>query len=287
MKEIQVISSNPGMTGIIALRDNVIFAQPDGIRLSMNILAPQWKPTGNGFPLVVFIQGSGWTKPNQMWQMPQLSRLAARGFVVASVTHRSAYEAKAPAFLQDVKTAIRYLRAHASEYGIDKERVCAWGTSSGGNTALLLALTGDDPSYDTDEWRGESTKVQAVVDCFGPTDLVRMMDVQYKDRTTPGDEALFKALAGGVDADSCREPVRAISPYHLLKPDMSLPPMLMLHGDADDIVLYEDSAAMYEKLVQYGYDAELVRVTDAPHEGSFWSPQTLEIIFDYICDKLG
>ena len=259
--------------------------------LSLQMVKPIWKSAGRGFPLVVFIQGSAWTKPNQFWEIPQLSRLARRGFVVASVTHRSAFEAPAPAFLQDVKTAIRFLRAHAGEYDIDPGRVCAWGTSSGGNTALLLGLTGDDPAFETDEWAGQSTRVQAVVDCFGPTDLMKMAEFQYTD--TPIDEKnIFIALGGALDCvgDATREEMlerirprlEQISPIRYVKPGLALPPFLMLHGDADPVVLFEDTEALYHKMTECGYDASLVRVTGAEHEGTFWSEALNQILFDFI-----
>lgn len=212
-----------------------------------------------------------------------MSQLAAQGYVVASVTHRSCWTASAPAFLQDVKSAICFLRAHAVEYDIDKARVCAWGTSSGGNTALLLGLTADDPTFETADNAGESSAVQAVVDCFGPTDLIRMAEVQYADAKDE-DRKLFLALGGGEDA--WRDKLAQISPIRYVKPGLDLPPFLLLHGDADPVVLYEDTETFYHALTENGYAADLVRVTDAPHEGSFWSQELLEIIFEFIKKSL-
>lgn len=196
MEPYIVLSHNPQMQHIVDLKPDVEFACPDGERLALQLLRPLWpSENGRGFPLVVFIQGSAWHKPNQFWELPQLSMLARKGVVIASVTHRSCCTAKAPAFLQDVKCALRFLRAHAAEYDIDKSRVCAWGTSSGGNTALLMGLTGDDPAFETQDWAGESTAVQAVVDCFGPSDLVGLLEA-HRATAEPGDEKLFEDLAG-------------------------------------------------------------------------------------------
>lgn len=298
MPKITVIPNNPSLLGMVDLRANKEFSQRGGKPLTMQIAKPMWPSDGAGFPLVVFIQGSSWTKPNQFWRIPHLSQLAQRGFVVASVTHRSCLEAPAPAFLQDVKCAIRYLRAHAEEYDIDKTRVCAWGTSSGGNAALLLGLTGDDPAFETDEWAGESSAVQAVVDCFGPTDLMKMVQVQYKDvPLEKGDLAQVMTglggaleLAGTISREEMCEAIRArlelISPIRYVEPGRTLPPFLMLHGDADPVVLFEDTEEMYNRLLECGYEAELVRVVGAEHEGSFWSPTVNEIIFDFIQRKL-
>ena len=287
MAKLTVIENNPMMRDMVDLKTNVVYAQPDGEVLAMQILKPMWRSEKGGFPLVVFIQGSAWTKPDQFWQLPQLSQLARRGFVIASVTHRSCFTAPAPAFLTDVKTAIRFLRAHAEEYDIDRNRVCAWGTSSGGNTALLLGMTGDDPQFETEDWAGESTRVQVVVDCFGPTDLMKMVEVQFGVAATEEQRSLLFALGGGETLEACRPQLECISPIRYVQPGKAFPPFLMLHGDADEVVLYEDSEALYGKLVECGYDVQLVRVTGAPHEGSFWSQRLLEIVFDYIQQRIG
>ena len=277
---IITIRNNPQLSGLIDMKANIPFASPDGEELALQLLKPMWSSGGKGFPLVIFIQGSAWTKPNQFWEIPQLALLARRGFVVASVTHRSCFSAPAPAFLIDVKSALRFLRANAAEYDIDPDRVCAWGTSSGGNTALLLGLTGDDPAFEGDVCPGQSTKVNAVVDCFGPTDLNKMINVQYAN-VPKTDDYLLYAL-GGKSPDIYEEKLRLISPIQYVKEGRELPPFLILHGDADDVVLYEDSETFYNKLQACGYEADLVRVENAPHEGDFWSPELLNIIFDFI-----
>lgn len=290
---ITVIPNNPEFHDLLDLKANIVFSTANGEELALQLMKPQWASGGKGFPLVVFIQGSAWTKPNQFWELPQLALLVKRDFVVAGVTHRSCFQAPAPAFLQDVKAALRFLRKNAAEYDIDPDRVCAWGTSSGGNTALLLGLTGDDPAFETDEHAGFSTKVNCVVDCFGPTDLIRMMDVQYANISVDsGNANLFVALSGGEIVDGRmdeegRKNLAAISPVNYVKPGRKLPPFLILHGDADPVVLYEDSETFYNKLIENGYQADLVRVTNAPHEGNFWSMQLLTIIFDFIEKQIG
>ena len=275
------ISNNPAMAGLVDLKPNIVFSAPGGEELALQLIKPLWQSeNGAGFPLVVFIQGSAWTKPDQFWQIPQLSRLALEGFVIASVTHRSCFTDPAPAFLQDVKTAIRFLRKNAKEYDIDPDRVCAWGTSSGGNTALLLGLTDGMAEFETDEYADFSSGVKAVVDCFGPTDLVKMIDEQYA-ASPRNNENILWALAGRQES-SYQENLRTISPIGYVKPSLSLPPFLILHGDADDVVLYEDSEAFYDKLTENGYTADMVHIAGAPHEGNFWSEELLGIIFDFI-----
>lgn len=281
---ITVIPNNPEFHDLLDLKANIVFSTETGEELALQLLKPQWKSAGKGFPLVVFIQGSAWQKPNQFWELPQLALLVKRGFVVASVTHRSCWQQPAPAFLQDVKAALRFLRKNAAEYDIDPDRVCAWGTSSGGNTALLLGLTGDDPAFETEEHAGFSTRVNCVVDCFGPTDLNKMIDVQFKEPHTK--ENLLFTLGGGKE-ETYQQVLDLISPIKYVEPGRDLPPFLILHGDADPVVLFEDSEAFYNKLIEGGYQADLVRVTGAPHEGNFWSMQLLTIIFDFIEKQIG
>lgn len=287
MKKVTVIPHNPALENLLDMKADIVFAEPDGEPLALQMVKPRWSSGGKGFPLVLFIQGSGWTKPNQFWEIPELSRLARRGYVIASVTHRSCYQKPAPAFLQDVKAALRFLRAHAAEYDIDKERVCVWGTSSGGNTALLVGLTGDDPRFESDVCAGESTRVQAVVDCFGPTDVNRMDEVQYRNGKNESLSERFFVLGGGGTDQERHDALRIISPIAYAQPGKDYPPFLLAHGDADPIVLYEDTETFFNRMDECGYDMELIRVTDAPHEGSFWSRPLLDMIFDFIERKLG
>lgn len=296
MKEIKVLSNNPYMTGLSEMYPDIEFAKPDGYSLKMQILAPMKGVDAEKkrYPLIVFVQGSAWTKPNQYFEIPQLSRYASAGYVVATVTHRSAFEAKAPAFLQDVKSAIRFLRANAEKYRIDPERVAIWGTSSGGNTALLCGVCDGVEGLDVGENLGCSSAVKCVVDCFGPTDLVKMATVQYvpdENGNEPGGDGpnLFEALAGQkLDRKDLKtlEPLAAISPINYVEPGKKYPPFLILHGDADPVVLYEDSVMMAEKLDACGADVRMVRVTGAPHEGSFWSDALHEEIFAFLKENL-
>jgi len=119
-----------------------------------------------------------------------------------------------------------------------------------------------------------------VVDCFGPTDLVKMIDDQYAQQPRDDDHLLW-ALAGR-NEETYKDTLEQISPITYVSSGKKLPPFLILHGDCDDVVLFEDSEAFYDKLIQHGYQADLVRVTGAPHEGNFWSEELLEIIFGFI-----
>lgn len=149
------IARNPEMKGLTELFADIVYSEKQGETLSLDLLVP-WEAyvhPEKRFPTVVFTQGSAWTSPCTGYEIPQLSRLSAEGFVVATVRHRSRENGyPAPAFLVDVKCAIRFLRANSEKYHVDSERIYAYGTSSGGNTALLLGLTGDMPAYRSEEY---------------------------------------------------------------------------------------------------------------------------------------
>ena len=290
MKPIKVIPYNPLLKGLAESTGDIVFAHEDGKDISLRILKP-WKNDlnkDNRYPLIVFIQGSGWTFPNIGYHLPHIAQFAMAGYVVATVTHRSCNDGHAaPAFLQDVKSAIRYLRAHADEHQIDPTRVAAWGTSSGGNTALLLGMTGDDPRYTSTVHPEQSDAVKLVVDVFGPTDMMSLFTGLHGDYETaqldPGAEGYYNRILGCAwNSPEGLAAANAISPLQILREGMELPPMQLLYGDADPIVPHDQGVRLYEKMTALGYDAEFVRVTGAEHEGNFWSQAILDEIKAYI-----
>ena len=137
--EIGRLPMNPLLTGQAEFRQHVVYSE-NGQELTLIIPWNHRDPRGpvEPSPLIVFIQGSGWTTPNLDYELPMLSRFAEEGVTVATVSHRSTKDGYPfPAFLQDVKCAIRYLRAHAEEYMIDRDKVAAFGTSSPAGTTTI------------------------------------------------------------------------------------------------------------------------------------------------------
>lgn len=282
--DIKVIKNNPDLTGMASVIPDVVFSTAAGIPLKMQLMVP-WdvtrrQKTFKRYPLIVFVQGSAWTFPDVYTQMPQLCSFARSGYVVATVTHRNSLEGHPfPGFLQDVKTAVRYLRKNADFYGIDSERVGIWGTSSGGNTALFTGLTPDDARFKTEEYKEYSDRVKLVVDCFGPSDLRTMLGDGSRMNTEV--TAIFKGLAGG-DMNDIPAKLELMSPVLYMKEKEAYPPFLLLHGDADEMVPYNQSLDMFHKLIDAGAEASMVRVEGAPHEDSFWSEELLGIIKEFI-----
>ncbi len=284
------IPNNPELVGMAAWTRDVVFSVETGTELKLQLLSP-WAAGDPAFadkrwPCVVFVQGSAWTFPDVGYELPQLGALARKGYVVASVTHRSSWDHhKAPAFLEDVKAAIRFLRKEADSYRIDPTRIGIWGTSSGGNTALLVGLTGDDPIYQTAEHTGYSDAVRTVVECFGPADLFALFSRGIPDTEPDGSPSIFRLLLGDTREEQEKR-LRLMDPVSMVKTETTYPPFLLLHGDRDELVPYDQSEKMARVLCEHDVDTELIRVEGAPHEGNFWSQQLLDMIEDFLIRTL-
>lgn len=140
---------------------NVVYADHSGMELHLQLFLPEDSPQGKRWPLIVFIQGSAWFRQDIFASLQDIVRMGERGYAMAIVEYRPSGTAPFPAQVQDAKTAIRFLKKHAPEYGIDENRVALWGDSSGGHTALLAGFTGDG-APDADD----SDRISASVRCI-------------------------------------------------------------------------------------------------------------------------
>ena len=282
-REIGHLPMNESLRGQAELIQNVKYSKNGQ---TLTLILP-WAPGDDRrrldpMPLVVFVQGSAWQTPNLNYEIPMLSHLAEAGMVVATVSHRNAMGGHPfPAFLEDVKCAIRFLRANAAAYAIDPERVAAFGTSSGGNTVCLLGLTGDDPAYKTDEYPDESDAVCGVVACFAPTDL----ETLFGPAAYASLSGMVTAFFGG-DRETWPERMREFSPVYRVEDGREYPPFLLLHGTGDRTVPHSQTEALYDRLTRAGVDARAYLVDGAEHEGNFWGPEVREIIADTLAGWL-
>lgn len=272
------LSTNPELNGMARWERDVCFSTETGTALYLQLLLPWNASAAHPAPLLIFVQGSGYRFPHVEAELPQLAAFARMGYVAALVTHRNSEDGHmAPAFLLDVKTAIRFLRKESARFGIDSSRAAIWGTSSGGSTALLVGLTGDDPQFETGEHAGFSDAVQAVVNCFGPVDILEM----YRQTAGSGRGPNWEMLLGSDPAVRDRL-LRLISPLSYLDSCTAFPPFLLLHGDRDELVPWEQSERMARELESRGVDVTFITVTGAPHEGAFWSPAVLDEIAGFL-----
>jgi len=203
-------------------------------------------------PVAMFVHGGGMAKGDKS-NLPQafLDALATNGYAVASVDYRLAPNSQFPAQIEDVKCAIRYLRAKAVAYGLDKSEIFAFGTSAGGQLVALAALTGSRAAWDVGAYRSEPSNLAAAVDIFGPANLTERGS-GYK----PSD---IQDVFGGSD----RRKLIQASPTHYVAPNA--PPILLVQG-ADDTTVHESqSIELYRDLKAAGDTTQLVLVRNMGH----------------------
>lgn len=242
-------------------------------------------PAGKLRPLIVYIQGSGWGPQNLYSAIPQLSELAHRGYVVASVEHRPSTEAQAPAQIRDVKTAIRFLRANAAKYRTDPKRVGIWGDSSGGHLAALVATSVGVAAFETEDFADQSDAVSALVDFFGPHDLTTMSDYPSWFDHNAAEGPSGRMLGHAPLAN--RANTLDNSPISYVEKERDIPPILLIHGDEDVIVPFNQSVVFYEALRKAGKDVTFYKVKGGNHGFSFWSPSIIKLVAEFFGEHLG
>jgi acetyl esterase/lipase len=210
-------------------------------------------------PAVVYVHGGGWRSGDKSEGVGTsiVPGLREAGFIVISIDYRLAPEYKFPAEIQDVQCALRHLRANASRYNLDPQRIGAMGGSAGGHLVALAGLADDSAPWGiggyVEPYASQSSRVQAVVDLFGPTDLTKLASTE--DRVT-GDQVFG---AAGPD-----DPILKIySPVTYITPDD--PPFLILQGLEDQRVPSSQSQLLYDLLAKTGVPAQLVIVKNAGH----------------------
>ena len=242
----------PPQSNIIQIH-NYVFGKGGDHDLHAEIAYP--KNATGPLPAVIDIHGGGWIAGGP--QEGQAVQLAQNGYFAASIEYRLSNVATWPAQIQDCKCAVRWLRANAAKYNVDPNRIGVWGQSAGGHLVACLGTMADVKEYEGDGgWPGVSSRVQAVVDYFGPTDLTR------PDIYTPFAIKCSEGLFGGTLHDK-PEVWKSGSPFFYVKADD--PPMLIVQGDSDRIVPMAQSTIFDEALTKAGVPHQLLIVKNADH----------------------
>jgi acetyl esterase/lipase len=216
----------------------------------------------NPLPLIIWVHGGAWLGGSKD-QCPALPYLQ-KGYAVASLNYRLSQHAIFPAQLEDCKAAVRWLRAHAKENNLDPNRFAAWGASAGGHLVALLGTAGDVKKFDVGANREVSSRVQAVVDFFGPTDLTRMAQDALPgsriDHDAP-DAPEAKLIGGPVQEN--KEKCAAANPITYVAKEN--PPFLIMHGNKDDLVPYQQSELLRDALQKAGVPVTFKIIEGAGH----------------------
>jgi acetyl esterase/lipase len=248
---------------------DLVYGHKAGMALTLDVFRPA---SPNGASVLNMVSG-GWVS---RWRDPEQAQagyqaLLDQGFTVFAIRHGSSPRFNVPEAYADVTRAVRYVRLHAPHFGLDAERIGVYGGSAGGHLSLMLGLNSDegDPNA-ADEVLRHSSRVAAVVANYPPVDLRPRATPSERFPATIPDQSLF--FAGGVVPGAAErfvaidvedEAGASVSPILFVTPDD--PPTLLIHGDADALVDFNNSELMQAALMASGVETGLVVIEGAGH----------------------
>ena len=240
--------------GVKVVKD-LEYASVDGESLRLDLYLPQKSEAKP--PLLVWIHGGGWSRGSKSQINPTFIRLTAEGYAAASIDYRLEGLISHPKQIHDCKGAIRWLRANADKYGYDVTRIGIGGGSAGGHLALLLGLSGGVEELEGDVGGNldQSSRVHAVVDLFGPSALGPFAEKSERFRRNKTPELLKSA-----------------SPVTYLSKDD--PPVLVFHGDKDQVVPLSQSEHLHKRYQEAGLESSSHVIEGAGHGGLQFSDST-------------
>lgn len=254
---------------------DVTYCTPEGLPQKLDLYYPQ---SGGPWPVLFYVHGGSWMEGDKAegegWRGMNDS-----GYLVASINYRMAAEGKFPVMIEDLKCALRFLKAHSAEYNLDPNRIGAIGASAGGHLVSLLGTADESAGWDRGEYGDQSSQVQAVVSMSG------IYDFTVKVPSGIGTPIFyaFGALAGKESPEMLSaSPVTYIDPQD--------PPFLILHGTSDGVLPVEQAEIMHARLTEAGLSSTLVIVENGDHglqalPGKEISPtqdEINQIIFDFL-----
>lgn len=253
---------------------NVAYGEVAGTELKLDLAMPK---AGNGpFPAVVFLHGEGWRAGNRQQMSHFVEGMAGLGYVAVTVEYRLVPIARFPAQVEDCKAAIRWLRANAAIYRVDPDRIGVVGFSAGGHLASMLGVAEKKDGFEGAGGNADqSSRVQAVVTFFGPTDF------STRDWSKDLETEVIVPFLGGSFAD-VPDVYRRASPINYVTKDA--PPFLLFHGTEDKLVPVDQSIRFAEKLTSVGVPAQLVVLQG---EGHGFTDATNQKAMQQMLDFLG
>lgn len=248
----------------VVLERDIPFGQGGKFPLKLDLLRPI-QESARPRPVVMFVHGGSWSFGDKELNLENVIPLAASGdYVCASINYRVVSQAPWPAQLYDCKAAVRWLKLNAEKYHIDPDKIGVWGMSAGGHLAAMLGMTGDERELEGDSGApGPSSRVAAVIDSAGPTDLLTFAAEAAQVGTSF--DAILARLLDGPLAER-QELARQASPLtYVARAGKNCPPFLLVHGMRDNVVSVSQAETFYAALKQAGADVTLVKITNGGH----------------------
>ncbi|KQS71253.1 alpha/beta hydrolase [Rhizobium sp. Leaf371] len=291
--QVVVVEKTQGQIDQIS---GVVYTQIKQVRavtqLEMSLLVPRTKDLK---PAIVYFPGGGFISADHEKFIDLRMALAKAGFVVAAAQYRTVPN-KYPALVEDGKAAIRYLREHADEYGIDPTRIGVLGDSAGGYVSQMMGMTSGEKGFDKGQFLDKSSDVQAAVTMYGISNLLEIgdgfPDAIAKVHQSPAvTEALLvngTAFADFPGASISSNPEKALQASPMGHVDGSKPPFLIMHGSADTLVSPKQSVQLFETLKKKGDKVEYVLVEGAGHGDLTWyQPPIIDRVVEWFTATLG
>lgn len=254
----------------VTVEQDIVYGKGGGRDLKLALFRPANTPLSES-PAIVFVHGGGWRKGSPRQFSRQAYLLAERGYVSVCIEYRLSSEAIFPAAIEDVKAAIRWMRANAPKYHVNPDKIAVAGGSAGGHLALLAGTSADEPELEgTGGNNDQSSKVAAVV-AFNPVSRLIGLENEVVD------------MFMGGSYEDVPENFRLATPSTFL--DMNDPPMLILHGRADETVPYHDSEVFVNMLMALGVEVEFFGVDGQGHGWFNAHPhfeETSEVMFKFM-----
>jgi len=274
---------------------HLVYAQPkvygySNKPLEMDIMKPVTKELS---PAVLFVPGGAFISSNKNKYFQTKLELAEAGYVVASIEYRLAPTVLFPEPLKDVKSAIRFLRANAKQFGIDPNRIAVMGNSAGGYLAAFTGVTNGMKEYDEGDNLDQSSVVSAVIDLYGPSDLTKIGYGYSKEDenlhySASAPEALWvNGLAGNnkTAAGILVHEERAQKANPLMFITKKTPPFLVMVGDKDIRVSPNQSEILHDALIEKGVDSTFYIIKGAGHGGTQWAQTEVSKLLINFLDK--
>ncbi len=263
--------------------ERVVYSRPGSEKLLMTLYLPR-ESSEESRPAVALFHGGAWlvgTRHRVSWYA---KRLAEHGYVAATVSYRMLPKYGFPACVHDAKAAIRWLRSHAVEYGIDPDRIAASGHSAGGHLAMMLGVTGYDKRFEGPGDPALSSRVEAVISVYGAVDLTVYKRSSKAAPLGGISHRLLNRFLRDVQEKGV-DPFAAASPVTYI--DAHSAPTLFIQGDEDGLVPPSVSATAAEKLKAAGVPVRRVLVKGAGHGFDYAAPRQRPMVLEEMLRFLG